>query len=256
MWDKLDDAEREARRATKKKNDIEKSVRLERSFREGLKVCVDLSYTDANSERETRSLARQLAYAYSELKQGRGCISLQLAGYTGLIEASLKQLGADSWLVHRHTSTVEKSFAAHSLVYLTPDASEELAELSEDKVYVIGGIVDRTPSLGLSIARAESLGVETARLPLSQLGLRPTMILNVNHVIEAIARFQDSKDWSTALRAVVPGRMVAQAGGASSSNSRDKEEKEREAGESGRTFEEGCKSEEKTVAAEDCSKQE
>lgn len=95
----------------------------------------------------------------------------------------------------------------HKLVYLSADAQEELTTLSEDEIYVIGGIVDRnrykvcgdasfTYQSHLSSSRldadsqflcqnkAEKYGIRTARLPIgTYLANLPTRkVLTVNQV--------------------------------------------------------------------------
>lgn len=207
-WSKLNDEEQEKRRESTRRLIQRSRARLEAAFESGVRVAVDLSYT--NREQETRSLARQLVYAYSVLKRGEGNISLHLLSYAGTVAQALDKVGGQSWMVHRHTAPLEEVFGGRRLCYLTPDASKELTELSEDCTYVVGGIVDRTPTKGLTIQRAEGLQVDTARLPIQSSGLpvRPNLILNVDHVIAALAGFQEHGDWGQALRAVIPRRFV------------------------------------------------
>lgn len=49
-------------------------------------------------------------------------------------------------------------------------------ELDLTKVYVIGGIVDRTIVRGVTVKEAGALGVRTARLPLEYLNVRTKCI--------------------------------------------------------------------------------
>ena len=74
-------------------------------------------------------------------------------------------------------------FHKESLVYLTADSPNTITSLSKDKVYIIGGIVDRNRLKGATHAKAERHGIATARLPLDQhiaLGAS-TRVLTVNH---------------------------------------------------------------------------
>lgn len=53
------------------------------------------------------------------------------------------------------------------LVYLSPDADQELTDLSESCAYVMGGLVDRTILKNASLNRAEELGIPAFRLPIA-----------------------------------------------------------------------------------------
>lgn len=62
----------------------------------------------------------------------------------------------------------------HKIVYLSADADEELSTLSENEVYVIGGIVDRNrhkvSSAGSDIERQSSSGPSSLADALSEQG--------------------------------------------------------------------------------------
>jgi Trm5-related predicted tRNA methylase len=61
-------------------------------------------------------------------------------------------------------------FPREELIYLSPDAEKELEAIESDKVYIIGGIVDRVhePRISkfASFETANSDGVEARKLPL------------------------------------------------------------------------------------------
>jgi len=93
---------------------------------------------------------------------------------------------------------------------------DELGMLDRAKVYVVGGIVDRTPSKGLSKDKASKLRVATARLPLGLLaGIKTkNLILNVDTVVAALASWYSSNgDWTVALEKVLPQRHLEQGRG-------------------------------------------
>lgn len=70
------------------------------------------------------------------------------------------------------------------LVYLSADAEEELATLSPNETYVIGGIVDRNRHKMLCQNKAEGLGIRTARLPIGTFieNMPTRKVLTVNQV--------------------------------------------------------------------------
>ncbi|WVR05680.1 hypothetical protein IAU60_002702 [Kwoniella sp. DSM 27419] len=96
----------------------------------------------------------------------------------------------------------------HTLVYLSADAEEELSTLSEDEVYIIGGIVDRNRYKNLCQNKADILGLRTARLPIGTfLANMPTRkVLTVNQVFEILVQYIAMGDWRTAFEAVIPQR--------------------------------------------------
>lgn len=74
-------------------------------------------------------------------------------------------------------------FKKESLVYLTADSPNTITKLSRDKVYIIGGIVDRNRLKGITYQKAVEQGIETAKLPLDtvvEMG-SATRVLTVNH---------------------------------------------------------------------------
>ena len=98
--------------------------------------------------------------------------------------------------------------AAGRLVYLSPDAPEALEDVSEDDIYIIGGLIDRKYKVaGASLSRAAALGARAARLPLLE-SLPPEQrtrtdsldMLNVNAVFRILVEYATCRSWPTALR--------------------------------------------------------
>ncbi|UOH79986.1 tRNA (guanine(9)-N1)-methyltransferase [Cryptococcus neoformans] len=92
----------------------------------------------------------------------------------------------------------------HKLVYLSADAEDELLSLSEDEIYIIGGI-------NLCQGKAEQLGIRTARLPIGTfLEMLPTRkVLTVNQVFDILVKYLHLGDWAAAFEAVIPIRKYA-----------------------------------------------
>mmetsp|Transcript_5501 Transcript_5501/g.23374 ORF Transcript_5501/g.23374 Transcript_5501/m.23374 type:complete len:91 (-) Transcript_5501:1494-1766(-) len=76
-------------------------------------------------------------------------------------------------------------------------------------VYIVGGIVDRNRIRGGTASKAKELGLQTARLELSQETLRftsGTTILTVNHVVEILLEAANGANWRDAVTKVLPSR--------------------------------------------------
>mmetsp|Transcript_7377 Transcript_7377/g.11044 ORF Transcript_7377/g.11044 Transcript_7377/m.11044 type:complete len:135 (-) Transcript_7377:1222-1626(-) len=119
--------------------------------------------------------------------------------------------GSPSWPVVWSEATLLDQFKREkdSLVYLTHESSRVLRQLSEDEVYIVGGIVDRNRIRGGTAGKAKELGLQTARLELSEETLRftsGTTVLTVNHVVEILLEAANGAAWRDAVTKILPAR--------------------------------------------------
>lgn len=110
-------------------------------------------------------------------------------------------------------------FPSSELVYFSPDAEEALDAIDSSKVYVIGGLVDRSIAKNQSLNRANSMGVRCVRLPLAEYypeclhrgmsgkGER-LVVLNINTLVEIIIAFSETHDWRATFERCIPIRKV------------------------------------------------
>ena len=92
------------------------------------------------------------------------------------------------------------------LVYLTSDSENILTKLEDNKIYIIGGIVDRGKLKDVSLRRAEKNGIQTAKLPINEyLSLVSTKVLTCNHVFDILLKLKEKEgNWKDAILAVLP----------------------------------------------------
>ncbi|GKY95048.1 hypothetical protein MPSEU_000469100 [Mayamaea pseudoterrestris] len=190
-----------------------------------LQICVDGSFESSMTAKEINSLALQLRYCYAS---NRRCCSASgnalPCGYTFTSSGgeTLKHLqnvsGFDEWKNwgFQHSPLSLGDYYKDKLsqvVYLTCDSEHTLTELASDKIYVIGGIVDRNRLKRAAMDRAEALGVSTAKLPIDDhLKKMPsTRVLTCNHVFDLLLKCREHNgDWKKALMEVLPTRKDAQ----------------------------------------------
>jgi hypothetical protein len=224
----------------------------------GPQIVVDLSFCDEQRERSVRSLMTQVGLSINRFKSAARPLGLHLASYTDSAAALFDRGDAWRWPVGIHRASVLQAFAAshapHQIVYLSPDADEELRAVEHECVYVVGGIIDSVvkkaclPVLFKSIvliaiasfdvsrslfrrlpqnmttAKAQSLGVRCARLPLRQLAYRAT-VLNVDAVLHMLLAYcqpirpdggnndveemSNKERWRRAIETAIPPRRLA-----------------------------------------------
>lgn len=191
--------------------------------RQSFQICVDCSFEPQMQPREIASLAQQLKYCYSYNKNAPNpCLVAATSLQEGDTTLTLlrKEVGLAEWAQRLFTCTsesLEDYYRSQSskVIYLTSDSDTILEKLEDDKIYVIGGIVDRNRLKRVAVDRAERLGLATAKLPLdSHLAqMDSTPVLACNHVFNILLKCrQYGNDWSKALQDVLPSRKDAKFG--------------------------------------------
>ena len=188
-------------------------------------ICFDLNFNHYMEKKEQKSLSSQLALCYNINKRNNKKINFYFTNMTQELMNILNKNDADKWKVHYHDEPfyliddlikLKKEF-----VYLSPDAEEELNDVSEDKIYIIGGIVDRTVIQNLSLNRIISLKnddnceikIVAKKLPLIKYikDVKNT-VLNINTVVEILSLYadmdEDKKDWKTVFEKALPKRKL------------------------------------------------
>lgn len=181
-------------------------------------IAIDCSYESLMTEREVASLAQQLRYCYAANKKSPCHVAAtSLKEGSATLTQLQKEVGFENWTKRCYTCT-DKSLKEYyadqkkTLVYLTSDSETTLDKLENDKIYVIGGLVDRNRCQRAAIDRATEWGLTTAKLPLH---LHPTMnttpVLTTNHVFSILLACRDyQNDWTKALQEVLPERKSKQ----------------------------------------------
>ena len=191
----------------------QKMIQASSSFQ----VSIDCSFEHHMTAREINSLAQQLRYCYALNRRSPTPCYLHATNVTGESLQHLQNVsGFGEWGGYGFKCTgvsLGEYFSSKmpSLVYLTSDSDTVLQNLERDKIYVIGGIVDRNRLRKAALNRAESLGVSTAKLPLEKYlkEMETTKVLTVNHVFDILIKFKELKDWRKAFQAVLPDRKRA-----------------------------------------------
>ncbi|CAH8528782.1 unnamed protein product [Dicrocoelium dendriticum] len=141
------------------------------AFENGIKICIDCAFEYCMTVKECNKLSQQVCRAYGANRRHACPVSLHLVNFSpsGVLAniCRAKCDGFDKYQLGRHTEPAGKVFGDYKeIIYLSPDAQDPLLSLSEDTVYVIGGMVDEHLMKGRSLKEAEEQKCRAVRLPI------------------------------------------------------------------------------------------
>jgi len=185
----------------------------EKCHQSKIQIVVDCGFDALQTEKEIKSLAQQIMLCYGANRRSSNPVNLVVSGIKGEVERALTSIGGfESWQCRREGASFEDLFEHNRLVYLTSDSLNEVEAFDDEKVYVIGGIVDRNRYKGISAKKASELNISTARLPIrNHVSLNSSQVLTVNQVFQIILKFLETRDWKSALMQSIPQRKMLQA---------------------------------------------
>ena len=174
-------------------------------------IYLDCSFEEKMTYSEVNSLATQIRYCYAINKKAKHPVQLSCSSLSGETLNHLQNISGFSRWYHKaffHTDQdIIGSYNNKSkLVYLTSDSENILTKLEDNKIYIIGGIVDRGKLKDVSLRRAEKNGIQTAKLPINEyLSLVSTKVLTCNHVFDILLKLKEKEgNWKDAILAVLP----------------------------------------------------
>uniref|UniRef100_A0A8C6TT85 tRNA methyltransferase 10 homolog C n=1 Tax=Neogobius melanostomus TaxID=47308 RepID=A0A8C6TT85_9GOBI len=176
----------------------------------GQPLVFDLSYEGNMSKREIENTVSQLMEAEGWNRRATDPYHLHFCNLqpdSYHTQQLIKRYGAEAWDRLLITSTDKQHFELfprEQLVYLTADSPNVLRTYDHNKVYIIGGMVDRTVRSGLSLANAKRLQLATARLPLDEFLHWETGAKNLtlDQMIRIMLTLKQTGKWEEALQFV------------------------------------------------------
>lgn len=134
-----------------------------------IRVAVDLDYEEHLKDTEVLECAKQLMRVHTRNRKAAMPLQVYFTSFAEgtLVAEALRYYYYYSWDIHFEKESYLNVFEKSSIVYLTSDSTTVLQELNPNEVYIIGGLI-RSTQTGLSLKRAEELGLRTARLPLPE----------------------------------------------------------------------------------------
>lgn len=173
-------------------------------------IAIDLSFSELMTYSENASLGSQLSRIYAFNRRSTSPFSIYFCDTEGFhfreTVVKKKYPDCDKWKVNWTTELP----LSEKCIYLTPDSPNLLTSIDTDKIYIMGGLVDRNRHKGATFSKAENLSMATARLPLreSSVSFESSHILTLLHAFEIISKFRESNDWKQSIEAVLPKRKL------------------------------------------------
>ncbi|XP_038054184.1 tRNA methyltransferase 10 homolog C-like [Patiria miniata] len=182
---------------------------LARSLMFGPPIVFDLSYDHRMNRREIINTILQLNRVLSANKTLRDPFHVHFTSVAGdgHAEQELKRVHGehfDNLMVSIAEMPPQCVFPNEELVYLTADSPNVLTSYDPNKIYIIGGFVDRAVKSRVSLGKAEEAGIPHARLPLDE-HLRwhqSTKNLTLDQMMDILSELRASGDWGRALQHV------------------------------------------------------
>ena len=200
--------------ASKEEIKAEQLARLEEVKGRGIKVCIDFQFESLMIDKELNHLANQSKRVYSSNKASPSPFDLY---FINLSKSSRtfklcceKNTGFENYCLSFADVGAEELFDIESIVYLSPDSDQVLTDLTDDCVYVIGGLVDDSVKKSSSQTFCDHVNIRTAKLPIEDFMSRSDsggsfkQILTINQVFDVLLSFHQTKDWATALSQNIP----------------------------------------------------
>ncbi|XP_046550020.1 LOW QUALITY PROTEIN: tRNA methyltransferase 10 homolog A-like [Haliotis rubra] len=173
-----------------------------------VKAVIDCSFDEHMTEKDVRHLVQQIQHSYSANRRADNPLQFYVCGINGKALQRLDQIGDyKGWDVYFKTENYLDLFPKGDVVYLSSDSPNVLQELEDDKVYIIGGLVDHNHHKGLCHQLAVDREVSHAQLPITEyVEMKTRKVLTINHVFEILLRYTETKDWKKAFFQVLPQR--------------------------------------------------
>ncbi|KAL3068501.1 hypothetical protein niasHT_030792 [Heterodera trifolii] len=163
-------------------------------------------------ERSVCKTVSQLRHCYASNRRAADPLQFYVVNLDTKAKKVLDGInGWQQWDVHLLAQPLAKLWDDREIVYLTADSENVLSTLDEQKVYVIGGLLDHNHQKGLCLRRAIEKGYAHAKLPIGDFVQMSTRkVLAINHVFEILLHFTRDPNWERAFLAVIPKRKLPQ----------------------------------------------
>lgn len=180
-------------------------------------ILVDCSYDDLMRQGEINSRNSQLIFCYStsmKMDVERPLRLSVIGASTSLFDFLQRVQMNGVWSANITTRSLESLIKSNEidiqrLVYLTADADNEINTYCSSNTYIIGGLVDRNRHNGITLRKAQALGIRTGKLPLHKYcDLTGSIVLSINHIFSFMTYLHCGMSFKEVVDIIVPRRKL------------------------------------------------
>ncbi|KAL1491848.1 hypothetical protein ABEB36_012383 [Hypothenemus hampei] len=171
-------------------------------------VCIDLSFDHLMIDKDMAKTIKQILRVYTENRRAPAPMQLHLTNFKGKCKKEMERHnGYQHWDINFHESHYLDVFPKEKLIYLTSDSDNVIKQLENDKIYIIGGLVDHNGHKGICFNKAVEEGIAHAQLPIGEyFWMKQRKVLTINQVFEILIRVSEGKTFKEAFELILPRR--------------------------------------------------
>nr|CAG4646557.1 EOG090X0D3U [Macrothrix elegans] len=198
------------------KMDYFNNYKMIRSYQFDQPVVYDLGFDQNMTAAEQKNTAKQLMLAFVACREHEQPLPMHFCNVnvkSGVFQQLLKlvpTLHLDEFPITLSPKSYLDVFPKEKLIYLTPHCRTEMTEFDPDSIYIVGGIVDKSDSTPLSLAKAKKDNIRMEKLPLDRYlsfagGSGKSLTLNA--MMSILLELRMHGNWQKALQ-FVPRRKL------------------------------------------------
>lgn len=175
-------------------------------YKKEYSICIEiLNENELMTEKELKSLAHQIKFLYSINKKSVFPVNLCLSNYFYI--KKYLNIWHEKWDMSFYTDEIKNNY--ENIIYLSADAEEVLTDVDKDKIYVIGGLIDRNRHKGLVYNYCKTKNIRCVKLPIKEfVDINSSTVLTTNQVFEILHDYFIFNDWKKAFEENIPKRKI------------------------------------------------
>ncbi|XP_022909983.1 tRNA methyltransferase 10 homolog A [Onthophagus taurus] len=177
-----------------------------------ISVVIDLSFDDLMISKDLGKVIKQILRVYTDNRRAKAPMQLYLTSFEGKAKEEMgKHHGYEYWDINFCEDEYLKIFPKEKLIYLSSESDNVINELEDDKVYIIGGLVDHNSHKGICYKKAVEQGISHGQLPIGEyFKLKHRKVFTINQVFEILLRVSEGKTFKEAFETTLPKRINMQ----------------------------------------------